>query len=568
MIKSNSAYPSIRRMQSTCMFLVGTLLTACGNASSHNANQKEAPNTGITDSRDMLPNAVLSQLKQMPQLTDNLGATGANVIDTNKPTLVKFWASWCPLCLASLQETQDWANNPEFKDMNIVTVASPNHLGEKPNDEFINWYQVLEADYPNLPVLVDKSGTLAKQLGVQAYPSWAILDKQGNLVHLTHGNLETEQITALAANAGNNFAELSQKSTKPTSITKTSKSDTVFYNAKGEPINAKTIYLAGGCFWGVEAYMERVRGVLDAVSGYANGSNKIANPSYEQVIAGSGHAETVKVTYDPQVIDLNTLLSYYFRVIDPTSINKQGNDRGVQYRTGIYYSDKADKAVIDKALNELQGRYKDKVVVENQPITNFYVAEDYHQDYLAKNPNGYCHIDLSLADDEIGKPKQLPLTPASTKDQALDPSRYASFDKTNLQSTLTKEQYYITQHAGTERAFSHEYDHLFDKGLYVDVVSGEPLFLSSDKYDSGCGWPSFVKPIDPVVITKHSDTSFNMVRTEVRSRVANSHLGHVFPDGPANRGGLRYCINGAALRFIPYDDMPAQGYGALQSLIE
>ena len=159
------------------------------------------------------------------------------------------------------------------------------------------------------------------------------------------------------------------------------------------------------------------------------------------------------------------------------------------------------------------------------------------------------------------------LTSANSVSQALNPARYQNYDK-NLQKRLSKAQYDITQNADTERAFSHEYDHLFAKGLYVDVVSGEPLFLSSDKYDSGCGWPSFTKPISPDVIKTSSDTSFNMVRTEVRSRVANSHLGHVFDDGPKDKGGLRYCINGDALQFIPLANMESAGYGALVSLIK
>jgi peptide methionine sulfoxide reductase msrA/msrB len=255
-------------------------------------------------------------------------------------------------------------------------------------------------------------------------------------------------------------------------------------------------------------------------------------------------------------------------VVDPTSLNKQGNDRGVQYRSGVYYTDKEDKAVIDAALKRVQSKYEQKVVVENEPLDNFYLAEMYHQDYLAKNPNGYCHIDLSLADDKPEGAARTKLAPVETIAETLDPKRYAKFDKDALKNTLTKAQYNITQEAGTERAFSHEYDDLFAPGIYVDVVSGEPLFLSTDKYQSGCGWPSFTKPIDMQVITQHQDTAFNMVRTEVRSRVADSHLGHVFSDGPKDRGGLRYCINGGALQFIPVDVMPQSGYAPLVKLVK
>jgi len=577
--------PQLKRIALLTGFIVasGTLLPACGKVSQDNSTKPtaESSNTGITDSRDMLPSDVLNQLKKLPQLTQGLGNTGSQVIDSNKPTLVKFWASWCPLCLGTLEETESWRKDKAFAGLNVISVASPGHLNEKEASDFKQWYAGVQADYPKLPVLIDSSGSLINQLGVQVYPSWAILDKKGNLVRLVKGNLTNEQAYALAENAGNDFKDLKNSKAKPTAAgadsqqqaqSSTSKSKNgVYYNSAGTPINTKTIYLAGGCFWGLEAYMERVDGVVDAISGYANGNPNVKDPSYEQVIAGSGHAETVKVVYDADKIDLETVLKYYFRVIDPTSLNKQGNDRGVQYRTGIYYTDAADKAIIDRALQQLKGKYSQKIVVEEKPLANFALAEEYHQDYLAKNPNGYCHIDLSLADDKVqasGSSGTKKLTEATTVQQALDPKRYANFDKNALKNTLTKSQYDITQKAGTERAFSHEYDHLFAPGIYVDVVSGEPLFLSTHKYDSGCGWPSFWQPIAPEVITEHKDMAFNMVRTEVRSRVADSHLGHVFNDGPKDKTGLRYCINGGALQFIPVDKMPQSGYGVFVDMVK
>ncbi len=554
------------------------ILVACGQMS--NADNKTSSSAGkqtsaTKTSRDMLPSDMLKQIQALPQLTKGLGDTGADVIDPNKPTLVKFWASWCPLCLGTLAETEEWRTDPKFADLNVITVASPGHLNEKEDNDFSTWYAGVQADYPKLPVLSDPSGELINKLGVQVYPSWAILDKKGNLVHLVKGNITAEQAYALAENANNDFAELKAGNAKPANaqamdnnskIETIKQKDGVYYNDKGKAINTRSIYLAGGCFWGIEAYMERVDGVVDAVSGYANGNT--ANPSYEQVIRGSGHAETVKVTYDADKIDLDTVLKYYFRVVDPTSVNKQGNDRGVQYRSGVYYTDKEDKAVIDAALKRVQSQYKQKVVVENEALDNFYLAEAYHQDYLAKNPNGYCHVDLSLADEKPAGTPSTKLAPANTVAEALDPKRYAGFDKGALKNTLTKAQYDITQDAGTERAFSHEYDELFAPGIYVDVVSGEPLFLSTDKYQSGCGWPSFTKPIDMQVITQHEDKAFNMVRTEVRSRVADSHLGHVFTDGPKDRGGLRYCINGGALQFIPVNVMPQSGYAPLVKLVK
>ena len=560
------------------------ILIACGqmsnadNSTNNTSSSASPKKSEAKSSRDMLPSDMLKQLQALPQLTKGLGDTGAAVIDPNKPTLVKFWASWCPLCLGSLEETETWRKDPKFSDVNVVTVTSPGHLNEKEDSDFTTWYAGVQADYPKLPVLSDPSGELIDKLGVQVYPSWAILDKQGNLVRLVKGNMTAEQAYALAENASNDFAELKNSKAKPANvqaldnnskIETINQKDGVYYNDKGKAINTRSIYLAGGCFWGVEAYMERVDGVVDVISGYANGSENQPNPSYEDVIRGSGHAETVKVTYDAVKTDLDTILKYYFRVVDPTSMNKQGNDRGVQYRSGIYYTDKADKPVIDAAIKRVQGKYKEKVVVEDKALDNFYLAESYHQDYLAKNPNGYCHVDLSLADDKPEETKaKTKLAPVTTVAETLNPKRYAGFDKGALKNTLTKAQYDITQDAGTERAFSHEYDNLFAPGIYVDVVSGEPLFLSTDKYQSGCGWPSFTKPIDMQVITQHEDKAFNMVRTEIRSRVADSHLGHVFPDGPKDRGGLRYCINGGSLQFIPVSVMPQSGYAPLVKLVK
>lgn len=316
--------------------------------------------------------------------------------------------------------------------------------------------------------------------------------------------------------------------------------------------NLEEIWLAGGCFWGVEAYMARVYGVYDVTSGYANGHTE--DPTYEQVVRGNtGYAETVHVTYDPERVDLEKLLNYYFKIIDPTILNQQGNDRGEQYRTGIYYTNEADKEVIDRVIAAEQERYDDPIVTEVQPLTAFTLAEEYHQDYLEKNPDGYCHVEFdSLENQEIPS--------------LIDPALYPKPSEEEIKAKLTKEQYEVTQGKGTERAFSNEYWDNYEPGIYVDVVTGEPLFSSADKYDSMCGWPSFTKPIDPAVVLEYEDTSYNMVRTEVRSRTGDSHLGHVFEDGPKDRGGLRYCINSAAITFIPQADMEAAGYGYLEHL--
>ena len=316
-----------------------------------------------------------------------------------------------------------------------------------------------------------------------------------------------------------------------------------------EPNSLEEIYLAGGCFWGVEAYMAKIYGVYDVTSGYANGSTE--NPSYEDVIyRDSGHAETVHVLYDPEQVDLRTLLKYYFKVIDPTSLNKQGNDRGVQYRTGIYYVDRTDLEVIETVIKEEQTKYSDPILVEVEPLVHYYLAEDYHQDYLIKNPNGYCHIDLSLAEEIM-----------------IDETKYQKPSDEELKEKLTDLQYEVTQYAATERAFTNEYFDNHEPGIYVDITTGEPLFSSRDKYDSGCGWPSFTKPIVPEVVNYKEDYSYNMTRVEVRSRSGDAHLGHVFEDGPKDQGGLRYCINSASIEFIPLEEMEERGYGYLISVV-
>ncbi|GGA45748.1 peptide-methionine (R)-S-oxide reductase MsrB [Paenibacillus physcomitrellae] len=314
----------------------------------------------------------------------------------------------------------------------------------------------------------------------------------------------------------------------------------------------RQIYLAGGCFWGVEAYISRIYGVSDAVNGYANGTGE--NPTYEDVVRGDrGFAETVEVTYDPSRVSLKTLLEDYFKVIDPTSVNKQGNDRGVNYRTGVYYEDQKDLPVIQEVVAAEQTKYDKKIVTEVLPLSNFYMAEEYHQDYLEKHPDGYCHIDLGILNEQ-------------TVD--IDPAKYPRPSNEELKQKLTNEQYQVAVLGDTEHAFSNAYWDNYDPGIYVDVVTGEPLFSSADKYDSGCGWPSFTKPIIPEVVNYKEDTSFGLVRTEVRSRAGNTHLGHVFDDGPADKGGKRYCIDSASIRFVPEADMDKEGYGDLISIVK
>ena len=309
--------------------------------------------------------------------------------------------------------------------------------------------------------------------------------------------------------------------------------------------NIKKIYLAAGCFWGSEAYFKKIEGVLSSVSGYANG--KTTETKYE-IISKTDHAEAVELIYDNNIINLTTILEYYFRIIDPTSKNKQGNDRGRQYRTGIYYCDDIQFKIATAFIKEKQKSYRKSIVVEVEKLNNFIKAEEYHQNYLDKNPFGYCHINLDLANEKI-------------KRDEIDINAYEKKSKKELKEILTPIQYDVTQKKGTEKPFTNEYYDNFEKGIYVDITTGEPLFISDDKFNSGCGWPAFSKPISEDIVEFVKDISFGMIRTEVRSKKGDSHLGHVFKDGPSELGGLRYCINSASLRFIPYEQMENEGYG-------
>jgi len=308
-----------------------------------------------------------------------------------------------------------------------------------------------------------------------------------------------------------------------------------------------TIYLAGGCFWGVEAYFERVVGVVDAQSGYANGNTE--NPSYGEVIYGSGHAETVRVDYNENLISLEEIILHFLRIINPYSVNKQGNDVGVQYRSGIYYTNEQQMKRVQKVISTFEDQEGKKTAIEIEPLQAFYNAEEYHQDYLEKNPFGYCHISLSLADK--------PLFDFEVERDMSDEA---------LKERLSYTSYNITQNAGTEYPFTSELLDNHEKGIYVDIASGEPLFSSEDKFTSGTGWPSFTKAITANALEYVSDMYYYVV--EVRSGISGSHLGHVFTDGPKDQGGLRYCINGAALEFIPYDEMEENGYESYKILFE
>ena len=313
------------------------------------------------------------------------------------------------------------------------------------------------------------------------------------------------------------------------------------------------IYLAGGCFWGIEQLMQSIPGVIDARSGYANGTCE-ADAEYRTVCRGNtGFRETVRVEYDPEQVSLDALLLAYFYVIDPTVKNRQGHDVGSQYQTGVYYTNESARETVERIAEIERGRSR-KFFVEIGPLVNFFPAEEYHQNYLEKNPDGYCHIPW----EEIELFSKLRIDPGDYKKPAAE----------SIRDKLTEAQYLVTQENATEYAFTGEFWNLFEKGIYVDIVTGEPLFSSTDKFESSCGWPAFTKPIEAPAVVERADNSYGMLRTEVRSRAGDSHLGHVFTGDSESPNGVRYCINSASLRFIPYGKMESEGYGYLLDLFE
>ena len=317
---------------------------------------------------------------------------------------------------------------------------------------------------------------------------------------------------------------------------------------------------AGGCFWCMEHPFEKLDGVTQVISGYAGGHK--VNPTYKEVSAGgTGHVEAVQITYDSDKLSYEDLLDVYWRQIDPTDAGGSFADRGSQYRSVIFYHNDEQKrmAEISKENLDKSGRYEKPIVTEIVKLSNFFKAEEYHQDYYRNHSLKYKYYRYRSGRDQYLE--KIWGNKVGTKSGFKKPS-----DK-ELREKLTPIQYEVTQKDGTERAFHNEYLDNKKEGIYVDIVSGEPLFVSLDKYDSKTGWPSFTRPIKPDAVIEKEDRSLFSVRTEVRSRLADSHLGHVFNDGPKPTG-LRYCINSASLRFIPKQNLEKEGYGEYKELFQ
>ena len=314
----------------------------------------------------------------------------------------------------------------------------------------------------------------------------------------------------------------------------------------------ETATFAGGCFWCMVEPFDQRPGIESVISGYTGGH--VENPTYEEVCSNTtGHVEAVQITFDPNIMPYEQLLNTFWQQIDPTDPGGQFNDRGESYQTAIFYHNEQQQQIAEKSKQELEtsGKFSKPIATQILKAMPFYVAEENHQDYYKKQSFHYRLYKKG-----------------SGREDFIKNNWKGKFDKSELKKKLTPIQYHVTQENGTERPFQNEYWNNEKEGIYVDIVSGEVLFSSNDQYDAQCGWPSFTKPIDPYQVEDITDTTHGMVRTEIRSKSSDSHLGHVFNDGPVEAGGLRYCMNSAAMRFIPKEEMHEKGYGNYLHLLD
>ncbi len=342
-----------------------------------------------------------------------------------------------------------------------------------------------------------------------------------------------------------------------------------------------SMLIAGGCFWCVEADVEKLSGVISAVSGYAGGTNE--NPTYENY-GKAGHREVVEITYDPNIISYEEILIYAMKHMDPTDDKGSFADRGAYYTPAFYYNTDKEKKIVETLIKEVdeKGPYDRPLAVAVEKSPKFWPAEDYHQDYYKKsfsslkykyyrNASGRDDFIKKYWGDDVGPTLPWRINNTGTHDIDKVTGFWKDYKKPSvdeIKKILTPLQFHVTQENGTERPFDNSYDKLYEDGIYVDVLSGEPLYSSTDKYDSSTGWPSFVRPISDDAVTKHIDKKLFSTRTEIRSAIADNHIGHVFSDGPVDRGGLRYCMNSAAMTFVPRAEMEEKGYGEYLKLFE